>query len=454
MNDPNGLIYHNGTYHLYYQWNPYSIEWDSMHWGHATSRDLLHWKDEPAAFCPEGPDTDYWSGSIVFDRKNTCGRFGDEGGLVAVYTHRTNGIQEQHVAFSSDGGKTFLPYENNPVIPNCGVADFRDPKVFWMDLDSHWHLVLAKYDTLVFYRSQNLLEWEETGKFGAGYGLHAGFWECPDLYPLRVEETGEIKWILQCGDSPASRTQYFIGDFDGKCFCCSDKPGSVRLLDYGYENYSGVTYSNVPDSRRIFVGWLNGTWLWNCTPTKGWRGVFSFPREMKLVNRRGKTILSQRPIKEIENLYRKSFSDSYNLAEGLLPLPLEGNCLDIRLVLRAEDGSLSAGVILSAMGGDGLKIGVDFERHRLFVDRRDGCRDDFLQSNQVFCKRIEAPLEFEKEVDLRIIFDRSVAEIFACDGTVCISALYFSKRSADKCMIFSNGNVRADIDMSQMATIW
>lgn len=454
MNDPNGMVYHDGMFHMYYQWNPYSTDWASMHWGHAVSRDLMHWQDLPAVFEPEGPETDYWSGCIVFDRDNTCGRFGEDGGLVAIYTHRLNGLQEQHVAFSSDGGNTFTPYEGNPVIPNCGVADFRDPKVFWMENDSHWHLVLARYDTLEFYRSPDLLRWEKTGEFGSGYGLHCGFWECPDLYPLSLEETGETKWVLQCGDSPASRTQYFIGHFDGQSFHCEDAPGTIRLLDYGYEDYSGVTYSNVPDGRRLFVGWLNGTWLWNCTPTKGWRGVFSVPRALKLLRRNGHTVLAQMPVDEIRSLYTRQLSLSRSLPEGLSPLPSESSCLDLQLHFHADSHAHSAGIVLGASGGDGLKIGIDFDRKRLFVDRSNGCRDDFIQPGQVFSKRIEAPVEFDTDISLRILFDQTVAEVFAQDGSVCISALYFPKHTSKKNMFFSEGSVSVSCDIAEIESVW
>ena len=456
MNDPNGLVWHDGKYHLYYQWNPHSTCWDSMHWGHAVSDDLIGWQDRPQVFEPEARQTDYFSGSAVYDQNNTSGFFDTQpsGGLVAVYTHRDKARQEQAIAYSSDKGDSFVLYDGNPVIANPGVPDFRDPKAFWMEKTKCWHIIMARGDLLEFYASHDLKVWEKTGDFGTSYGLHTGFWECPDMFPLKPEGETTEKWIIMAGDSPSSRTQYFIGHFDGKTFTCDDSPDVIRLTDFGYDNYSGQTYNDTPDGRRIQIAWLNSTRLWNCTPTDTWRGMYSIPRELSLQCKDNEYQLYSMPVKEIERYRTDLFSYSGSLADGLTALPFQGRCLDIDLTLRLKDAN-RAGIALAMDGPEMLEIGYDDIRGRVYVDRSRAGNINFPGCGCVLPLRAEAPAKLSGgEIKLRILLDRCSVEVFINGGERCISSLFYPIREGKIAMLFADGSVYADARAWIMKPIW
>ncbi|NND62558.1 MAG: glycoside hydrolase family 32 protein, partial [Flavobacteriaceae bacterium] len=290
MNDPNGLVYHNGIYHLFYQFYPEDVVWGPMHWGHAVSEDLIHWEHKPIALYPD--ELGYiFSGSAVVDIENTS-EFGtaENPPLVAIYTYHLmegekagrNDFQTQGIAFSLDNGETWTKYEGNPVIGNTDIRDFRDPKVFWDEERSKWVMALVAGDHVKLYDSSNLKDWRLLSEFGKEVGAHGGVWECPDLFKLKVEESEEEKWVLLVSINPGapnggSGTQYFVGDWDGTTFSSNQ---SHEWIDLGRDNYAGVTFNNVPDDTRKFIGWMSNWDYAQSTPTKGWRSAMTLPRDV------------------------------------------------------------------------------------------------------------------------------------------------------------------------------
>ena len=256
MNDPNGMVYKDGEYHLFYQYNPYGSKWGNMNWGHAISKDLVNWEHRPVAIAPDAFGT-IFSGSAVVDCNNTAG-FG-AGAIIAIYTQNGD-RQVQSIAYSTDNGRSFTKYENNPVLVS-EARDFRDPKVFWYEGTKRWIMVLAVGQEMQIFSSPNLKDWTFESSFGEGYGAHGNVWECPDLFELPVEETNEKKWVLLCslGDGPFgdSATQYFVGSFDGKKFVCDNQPEATKWMDWGKDHYATVTWSDAPDNRRIAIAWMS-----------------------------------------------------------------------------------------------------------------------------------------------------------------------------------------------------
>ena len=281
MNDPNGMVYKDGEYHLFYQYNPYGSKWGNMNWGHAISKDLINWEHRPVAITPDALGT-IFSGSAVVDHHNTAG-FG-AGAIVAIYTQNSD-RQVQSIAYSTDNGRTFTKYENNPVLVS-EARDFRDPKVFWYEGTQRWIMVLAVGQEMQIFSSPDLKDWTFESSFGEGYGAHGNVWECPDLFELPVEGTGEKKWVLLCslGDGPFgdSATQYFVGSFDGKKFICDNQPNVTKWMDWGKDHYATVTWSDAPDNRRIAIAWMSNWQYANDVPTSQYRSPNSVPRDLSL----------------------------------------------------------------------------------------------------------------------------------------------------------------------------
>ena len=303
VNDPNGMVYIDGTWHLFYQYNPHGNGWGNMSWGHATSTDLVHWTEQPTAMVPDALG-DIFSGSAIYDAEGTAG-FG-KGAMVAFYT-AAGQHQQQALAYSTDGGKTFTKYAGNPVIANTTRGDFRDPKVFWHAETKRWVMCLAlgwEYG-IQFWTSTDLLTWREARTFSTGITrCNRGQWECPDL--LRFSYNGQDKWVLIVSVNPGgpvvgSGTMYFIGDFDGEKFTADDRQYPL-WLDYGLDNYAGVTWSNAPDGRTILIGWMNNWSYSGDVPCDPWRSAFTLPRELSLIDYEGKPLLATRPVAEVEKL--------------------------------------------------------------------------------------------------------------------------------------------------------
>lgn len=448
LNDPNGMVYFEGRYHLFYQHHPFGTTWGPMHWGHAVSTDLVTWEEQPIAL---GPDEQgmIFSGSAVVDEQDTSGFFGGKPGLVAIFTHHgsnpdTDQIrQSQSLAYSTDSGKSWIKYTGNPVLEDEHCIDFRDPKVFWHKSTEQWVMVLACGQTVRIYHSPNLKEWAFASEFGHGIGSHDAVWECPDLFPLYVDgESTRVKWVMlvSIGDTPeireGSRTQYFTGEFDGTTFVADRDSERVRWLDHGRDNYAGVCWSDIPveDGRRLFIGWMSNWRYANLTPTERWRGAMSIPRELALETRNGKVALIQRPVRELEGLRTPVLSlKEPSLAEIQAAFSdLRLDCYEIVAEV-ATDRDFAFKVRVS--DEQDTLVGYASETQEVYVDRtRSGCSD----FHEDFAGRHAVPLETaENRLDLHIYVDRSSIEVFFNHGQVVITDLIFPDAESKGLEIFT-----------------
>ncbi len=377
MNDPNGMVYYNNTYHLFYQYYPDSTVWGPMHWGHATTMDLVHWQHQPIALYPDSLGY-IFSGSAVVDANNTLG-FGKEGKvpLVAIFTHHdpvgekkgTNVYQNQSIAYSLDEGKTWTKFTGNPVLKNPGIKDFRDPKVSWHGESKKWIMTLATLDRITFFSSPNLKDWTKESEFGKEVGAHGGVWECPDLFSL--EHKGKKIWVLLVsinsgGPNGGSATQYFTGQFDGHQFVPYQT--DTRWIDYGPDNYAGVTWSNI-ENRKIFLGWMSNWQYANVVPTQKWRSAMTVPRELQLEELDGKYFLQSAPVKELDVLNEPS-TVVENINAGNYNLPGNNSKIMTPLKLNMTAEKL-VGFSISFFNEQGEKIlaGYDAMNNKYFIDR-------------------------------------------------------------------------------------
>ena len=429
MNDPNGMFYKDGVYHLYYQHNPYGCTWGNMHWGHSTSRDLVHWENEGTPLEP-----DAWgyvfSGSCVVDHENTSG-FGEDA-VVAFYTSSKpttwTDCQTQSIAVSTDGGYAFDKYEGNPVL-GSGLRDFRDPKVFWYAPGKHWVMILAAGQEMQIFSSRDLKDWKYQSSFGLTHGAHGGVWECPDLVELEVEGTGERKWVLISNINPGgpfggSATQYFVGSFDGKKFV-NGYPGTTKWMDWGKDNYATVTWSDAPDGRCIAIGWMSNWQYQNQLPLRGYRGANTIARELSLYERDGDVYLRSRPVKEMlsariavssEKSFRVSGMD-YSL-DRALP---EGGAFEVEMKIR-NNGAEKIGIVVGNTAGETVGMYYDVARMRFVMDRTESGRVDFSAD---FPAVTSAPASVDGTITLRLFFDRTSVEAFGNDGEFVMTNLLF-----------------------------
>jgi fructan beta-fructosidase len=429
MNDPNGMVYHKGVYHLFYQYYPDSTVWGPMHWGHATSKDMLHWQHQPIALYPDSLGY-IFSGSAVIDVHNTAG-FGKDA-MIAIFTHhnvkgeqaKRNDFQNQSIAYSLDDGKTWTKYAGNPVIKNPGIVDFRDPKVMWFEKEKKWVMTLATKDRITFYSSPDLKDWSKESEFGETLGAHGGVWECPDLFPLTLN--GKKIWILLVSINPGgpnggSATQYFIGDFNGKTFTPFET--ETKWIDYGTDNYAGVTFSNT-GNRRILIGWMSNWQYAQVVPTKNWRSAMTIPRELYLKEVNKKIFLASKPVKEFDRMFVKpvtvsnlSIKNSYNLSSKL-------NATGSRFQLSLNDiAANDFSIVLSNKKGDELVIGYNKAANQYFIDRS---KSGIIAFETGFAKRHTAPrLSLSKTINLTIIADVASVELFADDGLTVMTDIFF-----------------------------
>ena len=419
MNDPNGLAFYKGEYHLFYQHNPFGTEWGHMSWGHAVSTDMLHWQHLPVALREEN-GVMIFSGSAAVDRKNTsglCKPTGDDPScLIAVYTGHGNKRQTQNLAYSNDRGRTWTKYAGNPVI-DLGLENFRDPKVFWHEPTGRWVLVtvLSDQHKVRFFGSRDLKKWEALSDFGPA-GATGGVWECPDLFPLAVDgDPAGIRWVLDVdvnpgGISGGSADQYFVGRFDGTTFVNENPPATTLWADYGKDFYATISFSDIPpsDGRRIWMGWISN-WLYaNEEPTAVWRGAQSVPRELQLRRLPEGIRLIQRPIRELDAL-RERAEPNPVVATGV-PLP-PGADIEVEVSRGAWKES---GLRISNAAGEEVIVGVTASPAEVFIDRRKARNGAW---HKEYPGRHAAPVRWiDGRVRLRVLFDRSVLEVFANDG--------------------------------------
>jgi len=431
MNDPNGLVYYDGEYHLFFQYNPYGDRWGHMSWGHAVSRDLVHWEELPVAI-PETADVMAYSGSAVVDWTNSSG-FGRGGKppLVAIYTgHNYKArLQSQYVAYSNDKGRTWTVHGE---VLSVNSPEFRDPKVFWHALTKRWVMVavMALENRAMIFTSPDLKQWTYASSFGPA-GARGKNWECPDLFELPVEggAPGETRWVLgiSLGDSTiggGSGTQYFVGDFDGTRF--TPVPGwgpEPRWADYGSDFYAAVSWNDLPksDPRRIWIGWASDWRYAEAIPTWPSRGLMTVPRTLRLIKTGDSYSIAQAPVREIDMLRGKAQSFSGALSETPTDLPIAGGSVD--LVADIDAGSAEQ-VTFAITDGEGYQtlIGVNPAVDEVFVDRtRSG--PHFHDS---FAIRHVAPVDLKsRKVRLRILADESILEVFVGDGTRTITDRFF-----------------------------
>jgi len=446
MNDPNGMVYYKGVYHLFYQYYPKGTVWGPMHWGHATTKDFFHWQEKPIALFPDSLGY-IFSGSIVADEKNTSG-LGKNGKvpLVAIFTHhdpkleakKVNTFQNQSIAYSLDEGNTWEKYLGNPVLPNPGITDFRDPKVMWYEAGKKWIMTLATKDRITFYSSKNLKEWKKESEFGNNLGAHGGVWECPDLFTM--EHNGKTVWVLLVSINPGgpnggSATQYFTGNFDGSTFIPNSK--AEKWLDYGTDNYAGVTWSNT-GKRKIFIGWMNNWQYANQVPTKKWRGAATIARDLVLDQIAGDFYVRSVPVKEM-NSYLKSVSKKQSLMLNKeIDLSAYTKDLNGRLKLDFTFNTLnSMEIALSNKEGEKLLVGYDSKTKTYSIDRTNSGASDFEKG---FAKKHTAPRIAKSESGkISLILDVASAELFADDGLTVMTDIFFPDSPIDRMKITGEG---------------
>ena len=414
MNDPNGMFFKDGVWHLYFQHNPYGSQWENMTWGHSTSTDLIHWTFQGDPVQPDAWGS-IFSGSSVVDKNNTAG-FG-ENAIVALYTSAGEN-QTQSMAYSTDNGNTFTKYDGNPIITSS-VPDFRDPHMFWNEDIKKWNMILAAGQQMNIYSSDNLKDWKFESSFGAEYGSHGGVWECPDLMKMKVRGTDKEKWMLVCninpgGPSGGSATQYFVGDFDGHKFTCESKPEVTKWMDYGKDHYATVTFDNAPNGRHVALAWMSNWQYANQVPTLQYRSANSIPRDLGLFEYKGNTYCSVTPSEEITAARSKKPSKSLSEACEMV-VNLKGD----------------ATITLSNSKGEKVVMTYKAKDETFSMDRTLSGKTDFSSD---FAAITTAPV-YGKMNKLRIFIDKSSIEVFDNDGKMAMTNLVFPTKPYDKVTI-------------------
>jgi fructan beta-fructosidase len=451
MNDPNGMVYANGTYHLFYQYYPGATVWGPMHWGHATSSDMISWKNEPVALYPDSLGY-IFSGSAVLDVNNTSG-FGKNGKapLVAIFTHHdpkgekagTSTYQTQSIAYSLDDAKTWTKYSGNPVLKNPGIKDFRDPKVNWYEAGKKWIMTLATLDRITFYSSTNLKDWKKESEFGKTLGAHGGVWECPDLFPLK--HNGEDIWVLIVNINPGgpnkgSATQYFTGKFDGNTFTTDQK--GTKWLDYGPDEYAGITWGNTGD-RKVFYGWMSNWQYANLVPTEKWRSAMTIPRELKIEKIGNDYLVASVPVKElrrIESTVTKSYFSNLEFSAGPSKLSFTADKIESFSVTLANDA------------GEHVIIGYDKASNNYFIDRSKSGKVSFEKG---FAARHVAPrFATTPAMDLTLVIDDASVELFADNGLTVMTEIFFPNKPYSK-LVFKGDALKVKaVNYSKLKSIW
>lgn len=418
MNDPNGMFWKDGEWHLYYQYNPYGSQWENMHWRHSVSRDLVTWEDRGVALAPDGLGT-IFSGSCVVDHDNTAG-FG-RGAVIAFYTSAGES-QTQSMAYSTDGGQTFTKYNGNPVITS-NVPDFRDPHVFWHKETARWIMILAAGQEMSIYSSANLKDWTYESSFGHGYGCHDGVWECPDLMRLPVSGTGEEKWVLLCNINPGgpfggSATQYFTGRFDGHRFTCESAPEVTKWMDYGKDHYAAVTFDNAPDGRRVIMGWMSNWQYANQVPTMQFRSANTIARDLSLYTDGDETYVGVSPSPEMTTRRGKVLAGKSSVRRRTFDAAVGAYEMSVNFI-----SSIKETLTITLSNGKGERVVMVYNPSaRTFsMDRAASGRTDF---SDAFAVTTTAPVHGTMH-SLRLFVDKCSIEAFDGDGRMAMTNLVF-----------------------------
>lgn len=438
MNDPNGLVYHNGEYHLFYQYYPDDLVWGPMHWGHAVSRDLIVWEHLPIALYP-ADDGWIFSGSAVIDSQNTAG-FG-AGAMIAIYSlhielTEDSAIQNQGIAYSLDDGRTWTKYAGNPVIemPDLGGHnEFRDPKVDWYGTpeDGHWVMILAVKDEVWLYTSPNLKDWELASKFGQEFGCHGGVWECCDLFEMPIENNDQSRWVMLVSvqnGAPAggNGVQYFIGDFDGKTFTPFESHPKTRWVDYGPDFYAAVTYNHAPNGRRILIGWMNNWPYSHDIPAEIWRGQQSVPRELFLEQTKNDYRLIQQPVAELEAFWDKIISTKSFPVDGTCALKdFSASVAEYTITFQVDDATAVDNFGMRVRCGERQQttIGYSQSDQAVYVDRGKMGVDVPKMAHSSLHRSKTKPVA--GKLTLNVIVDHESIEVWANEGDAYLTLLNY-----------------------------
>lgn len=479
MNDPNGMVYKDGEYHLYFQYNPYGSKWGNMHWGHAVSKDLVHWEHLDPAIARD-PVGHIFSGSSVVDKKNTAG-FG-KNAIIAIYTNNSvNHDEVQCIAYSNDNGRTFTKYEGNPVLtPFDGLKDFRDPKVFWYEKGKCWYMIVSADKETRFYKSKNLKKWTYVSAFGKGLGQQPCQYECPDFFQLPVNgDKKKMKWVMTMNINPGcwfggSATEYFVGDFDGKKFTCPDAH-DVKWLDWGKDHYATVTFSNTGD-RVLGITWMSNWQYANLTPFKQNRGANGLPRELKLYEKNGKYYISEDVAPEVYALRKdtKNVADASVAGEKMLAgvaANMEG-AFEIEADVTPDANGI-AGIEISNNKRERTLIYFDMKQGKVVMDRTESGLTDFgkqavphdielawdkqraaegkepariansINYKNDFALATWAPLSLcedgKKTYHVDIFVDKSSVELFVDGGRIAMTNLVFPVAPYENVKLYTQG---------------
>lgn len=466
MNDANGLVYKDGEYHLYFQYNPYGSKWGNMHWGHSVSKDLVHWTHEQPAIARDTMGH-IFSGSCVVDHNNTAG-FGKDA-IIAFYTSHKNlpgnhQRQQQCIAYSLDNGRTYTKYEGNPVLtPFDGLENFRDPKVFWYAPQNKWVMIVSADKNMRFYESKDLKKWNYMSEWGAGYGPQPNQFECPDFFEMAVDGNAQHKkWVMIVNINPGfayggSGTMYFVGQFDGHKFTCDTAPNDVKWLDWGKDHYATVTYSNTP-GRIIAMPWMSNWQYANLTPTQQFRSQNALPRELKLYTAdNGEQLVSAAPVKETEALRNKATDLGSFEGEKQAKIDNEGAFeLDFDLQAGTAD---KCGVEIANAKGEKVSIYYDVKAQHFVMDRAESGITEFgnkvephqldnaqslkrykevtVNYHNAFALGTWAPVPIKANTHhVQIFVDKSSVELFVDGGRIAMTNLVFPNEPYNQLRFF------------------
>jgi fructan beta-fructosidase len=445
MNDPNGMVYYNGQYHLFYQYNPNGNDWGSMSWGHAVSTDMVTWTHEPVALKPDKLGM-IFSGSAVVDSKNTSGLFNGGSGIVALYTSNSStGVQQQCMAYSKDGIH-FTKYKGNPVISNNTIGAFRDPKVFWYAQSKKWIMVVTCGNAVQFYDSTDLKKWNYLSRFGDNDGSHDGVWECPDLEQLPVDgNVKNKKWVLKVDVQDnavggGSGAQYFVGSFDGNKFVNANTPSTTLWVDYGTDFYAAQTWSNATDKdgSHYWLGWMSNWKYAGLVPTTIWRGEDTIPRKISLKTFSDGIRLVQSPVSQLNSL--RDDATTYKNVEVKPNKNILNNFSGGSYEIDAEFELGTAkkfGFELRKSGSQQTSVFYDTEQSKIFVDRTHAGNMFFSTLLPTVSSGELKPVK--NKIKMHIFVDNSSVEVFGNDGELVITSLIFPDPTSNGLELFSQG---------------